>query len=78
MKVVAGMDIGKTSLDGSVSAGPGRRFENPRGRCGFPMPRRLAKATDREGLRQRKPLVQQRVQVSVGKELSVESGVFRH
>ena len=26
MKVVAGMDIGKASLDGSVSAGPGRRF----------------------------------------------------
>ena len=28
MKVIAGMDVGKTSLDGSVSAGPVRRFEN--------------------------------------------------
>ncbi len=28
MKVIAGMDVGKTSLDVSVSAGPVRRFEN--------------------------------------------------
>ena len=28
MKVVAGMDVGKASLDVSVSAGPVRRFEN--------------------------------------------------
>ena len=28
MKVVAGIDVGKTSLDGSVSAGPVRRFDN--------------------------------------------------
>ena len=28
MKVVAGIDVGKTSLDGSVSAGPVRRFDH--------------------------------------------------
>ena len=28
MKVVAGIDVGKTSLDVSVSAGPVRRFDN--------------------------------------------------
>ena len=36
MKVVAGMDVGKASLDGSVSAGPGRRFENPPRAVRFP------------------------------------------
>ena len=48
------------------------------------MPRRLAKATDREGLqyllRRRKPLGQQRVQESVcgqGVVVFIESGVFR-
>ena len=81
MKVVAGMDVGKASLDGSVSAGPGRRFENPPRAVRFPDAAPAAKATDREGLqdllRRRKPLGQQRVQESVCGQGVVVDGVGR-
>ena len=62
MKVVAGIDVGKTSLDVSVSAGPVRCFDNtPEALAGLQSWLRSQAVTD-VLRRRRKQLVDQRIQ----------------